>query len=117
MAARLSAAQQATVPGSHIQCDGQSASTGPVFIVEIALKLSPLPLSVQRKELPGALDLLERLKQAMASDNDRTIVELSCEKSEGKRVLVIGSEIASVQVYEKSSVGSGSKRPGFSVNG
>lgn len=88
-----------------------------MFIVEIALKLNPLPLSVQRKELPSAMALLERLKQVMGKDNNRTVVELSCEKNEDKKVLVMGSEIASVQVYEKSGVGSGAKRPGFSVDG
>ena len=88
-----------------------------MFIVEIALKLNPLPLSVQRKTLPSAMALLERLKQAMAKDNNRTVVELGCEKNEAKTVLVVSSEIAAVQVYEKSSVGSGSKRPGFSVDG
>ena len=88
-----------------------------MFIVEIALKLNPLPLSVQRKTLTSAMALLERLKQVMAKDSNRTIVELGCEKNEAKTVLVLSSEIASVQVYEKSSVGSGSKRPGFSVDG
>ena len=88
-----------------------------MFIVEIALKLNPLPLSVQRKTLPSAMALLERLKQAMAKDNNRTIVEFGCDKNEAKTVLVVSGEIAAVQVYEKSSVGSGSKRPGFSVDG
>jgi hypothetical protein len=42
------------------------------------------------------------------------LLELSCEKAEEKRICLLSSEILAVQLYEKSAIGSGSKRPGFS---
>ena len=45
------------------------------------------------------------------------LLELHCEKEESKRISLLTSEVVSVQTYEKSSLGGGSKRPGFSFDG
>ena len=44
------------------------------------------------------------------------MLELHCEKEETKRISLLSSEIVAVQTYEKSAVGGGSKRPGFSFD-
>ena len=44
------------------------------------------------------------------------LIELSCDKVQDKLIAVKAQEIISVQIYEKSSVAGGSKRPGFSLN-
>jgi len=44
------------------------------------------------------------------------LIELSCDKVQDKLIAVRTKEIISVQIYEKSSVAGGSKRPGFSLN-
>jgi len=44
------------------------------------------------------------------------IIELSCDKVQDKLITVKAREIISVQIYEKSSVAGGAKRPGFSLN-
>jgi hypothetical protein len=87
-----------------------------VYVVELALKLSPMPISVQRKELSDAQALYSEIRAAMESSHPR-VLELHCEKSEEKRVGLLSGELLAVQLYEKSAVGGGSKRPGFSVDG
>jgi hypothetical protein len=84
-----------------------------VYVVELSLKLSPMPISVQRKELSDAQTLYGEVRSAMESGHPR-VLELSCEKAEEKRVSLLSSELVAVQIYEKSAAGAGGKRPGFS---
>ena len=44
------------------------------------------------------------------------MLELTCEKVEGKKVTVLISEVLAVQLYEKTAATGGSKRPGFSFD-
>ena len=44
------------------------------------------------------------------------LIELRCDKVQDKLIAVKSQEIISVQIYEKSSLAGGSKRPGFSLN-
>ena len=78
--------------------------------------LSPMPVAVQRKEQSAADALYQQVKQAMESGQPR-LLELTCEKEESKRVTLLTSEVVAVQTYEKSAMGGGSKRPGFSFDG
>ncbi|WP_398334265.1 hypothetical protein [Vulcanococcus sp.] len=87
-----------------------------MYVVELSLKLSPMPVAVQRKELSSAETLYGQVKQAMESGQPR-LLEFSCEKEESKRVCLLSSEVVAVQIYEKSAMGGGSKRPGFSFDG
>lgn len=75
-----------------------------------------MPIAVQRKEQSAAQDLYNQIKQAMESGQPR-LLELNCEKEESKRISLLTSEVVAVQTYEKSSLGGGSKRPGFSFDG
>ena len=75
-----------------------------------------MPVAVQRKEQSAAQDLYNQIKQAMESGQPR-MLELTCEKEESKRISLLTSEVVAVQTYEKSSLGGGSKRPGFSFDG
>ncbi len=84
-----------------------------MYVVELSLKLSPMPIAVQRKELAAAQSLFGEIRAAMESGHPR-VLELTCEKAEEKRVCLLSSELVGVQMYEKSAVGGGSKRPGFS---
>ena len=88
----------------------------PVHVVELSLKLTPMPVAVQRKEAESAAALYAQVKQAMESGQPR-LLEFSCEKEESKRVCLLSSEVVAVQIYEKSAMGGGSKRPGFSFDG
>ena len=86
-----------------------------MYVIELALKFSPLPLSVQRKKLSDAEALFRQLKTAIERDQPR-LLELTCEKVESKKVAVLVSEVLGVQIYEKTSAIGGSKAPGFSFD-
>ena len=85
-----------------------------MYLIELALKLSPMPLSVQRKDLGDAKNLYESIKNAL-DKGDPKLLELSCEQVEDKKIAVLLSEVLAVQMYEKTSV-VGTRRPGFSFD-
>ena len=84
-----------------------------MYCIEITIKLSPIPLIVQRKEHGDAQKLYSEVVDSIQKANQR-FLELTCEKLEDKRITVLVSEITAVQIYEKTS-SSSSKRPGFSL--
>ena len=88
-----------------------------MYLLELSLRYSPFPLSIQKKELEDVKRIYEEIKNSM-NDNIETsnLIELSCDKVRDKLIAVRAKEIISVQIYEKSSVAAGSKRPGFSLN-
>lgn len=85
-----------------------------MYIVELALRMSPMPVSVQRKELHDAEALYQQVRQSLEQGQPR-LLELNCDKVEGKRLSVLTSDVLAVQIYEKASATGGSKRPGFAL--
>ena len=85
-----------------------------MYSLELTIKLSPLPLIVQRKEHGDAKRLYSEVIDTIQKGNKR-LLELTCEKVEDKRITVLASEIIAVQIYEKTSSSGSSKRPGFSL--
>ena len=81
-----------------------------MFVIELSLKLSPMP--ARPAEGASRQDLYNQIRQAMES-----APHCSSEKEESKRISLLTSEVVAVQTYEKSSLGGGSKRPGFSFDG
>ncbi|MBM5804101.1 MAG: hypothetical protein FJ078_08285 [Cyanobacteria bacterium K_DeepCast_35m_m2_155] len=86
-----------------------------MYVVELSIKLNPMPLAVQRKELSDAEALYNQIKSSLESGSPK-LLELHCEKEEHKRLSLLSSEIAAVQLYEKSATAGGGKRPGFSFD-
>ena len=86
-----------------------------MYVIELSLKLSPMPVAVQRKEQEAAQALFAQVKQAMESGEPR-LLEVHCEKEEEKRIALLSSEIVAVQTYEKTAGSSSGKRPGFSFD-
>ena len=84
-----------------------------MYCIELTIKLSPMPLVVQRKEHGEAQRLYSEVVDCIQKSNQR-LLELTCEKVEDKKITVLVSEIIAVQIYEKTS-SSTSKRPGFSL--
>jgi len=76
--------------------------------------MSPVPISVQRKEHGDAETLYQQIRQSIEQGQPR-LMELTCEKVEGKKATLLISEVLAVQLYEKASATGGSKRPGFSL--
>ena len=83
-----------------------------MYCIELTIKLSPMPLIVQRKEHEDAQRLYSEVVDSIQKGS-QSILELTCEKMEHKRITVLVSEITAIQIYEKTS-SSTSKRPGFS---
>ena len=87
-----------------------------MYVIELALKLTPLPLLVHRKNLRDAEIVYSNVRKSMERDQPR-LLELTCEKVEGKKVTVLTQAILAVQMYEKTAASGGTKRPGFSFEG
>ena len=88
-----------------------------MYSLELSLRYSPFPLSIQKKELEEVRKIYNEIKNSMSETLEAsTLIELKCDKVQDKLVAVRAQEITSVQIYEKSSLAGGSKRPGFSLN-
>ena len=87
-----------------------------MYTLELTLRYSPFPLSVQKKEYQDIKKLYDEIKNYMSSNGDSNLIEINCEKVQDKLITVRVKEVIAVQIYEKSSVAGGSKRPGFSLD-
>ncbi len=85
-----------------------------MYVIELALKLSPLPLAVQRKKLDDAQSLYNTVVESLLSGHPK-LLELNCEQVQDKKIAVLTSEVLAVQIYEKTASSAGIKRPGFSL--
>ena len=88
-----------------------------MYSLEISLRYSPFHLSIQKKNYEDVKRIYNEIKDFMNENNQHTtLIELRCEKVQDKLITVLAKEVISVQIYEKSSVAGGSKRPGFSLD-
>ncbi len=81
-----------------------------MFTIDVTLKNTPVPLSVQKKSAEDAEALYQTLVTAIKSA-DSAVLELTCDQQSGKKISVIGSEIAAIQVSGKPSASTASGRP------
>ena len=87
-----------------------------MYSLELSLRYSPFPLSIQKKNYEDVRRIYDEIKEFMSGDNNSLLFELKCEKVQDKLITVLAKEVISVQIYEKSAVAGGSKRPGFSLD-
>ena len=88
-----------------------------MYSLELTLRYSPFPISIQKKEFEDVKRIYEEIKNSMNETvATANLIELRCDKVQDKLIAVRAQEIISVQIYEKSSVVGGAKRPGFSLN-
>jgi len=81
------------------------------------MRYSPFPLSIQKKEFEDVKQIYDEIKNAMNENVEHSnLIELRCDKVQDKLIAVRAKEVVSVQIYEKSSVAGGAKRPGFSLD-
>ena len=86
-----------------------------MYTLEITLRYSPFPISIQKKGYEDILGIYEQVKNSMRESESSTLIDLKCEKINSKLITILSKEIIAVQIYEKSAVAGGSKRPGFSL--
>ena len=88
-----------------------------MYSLELSLRYSPFPISIQKKEFDEVNRIYEEIKNSMNQNlESSSLIELKCDKVQGKLIAVRAEDIISVQIYEKSSVAGGAKRPGFSLD-
>lgn len=81
-------------------------------MIEILLKNTAMPMSVQRKTVEEATTVYHQVVAAMQSP-ERTLLELSCDRQPEKKIVVITDAIVATQMYEKSGAAASGKTPGF----
>lgn len=72
-----------------------------MYTIELTLKSNPIALSVQRKDQESANALYSEILSAIAGSGAH-ILQLTCDKQEGKKLAILSSEISAVQVSEKA---------------
>ena len=87
-----------------------------MYTLELTLRYSPFPISIQKKDYDHLLQVFTEIKTSMKDTNSSTLIDLECEKMKGKLISVLVKEIIAIQMYEKSAVAGGSKRPGFTLD-
>ena len=70
---------------------------------------------VYKRQHDDVLRVYEQIKNAMRENANAVLIDLTCDKIKSKSITVLSKEIIAVQIYEKSAVAGGSKRPGFSL--
>lgn len=83
-----------------------------MYVIEILLKNTAMPMSVQRKTLEEAATVYQQVLAAMQS-NDRNLLELACDRQPEKKIAVMTDLIVATQMYEKSGAAASGKTPGF----
>ena len=88
-----------------------------MYSLELSIRYSPFPISIQKKKFEDVQQIYDEIKNAMNENVESSnLIELRCDKVQDKLIAVRAKEIISVQIYEKSSVAGGAKRPGFSLD-
>lgn len=83
-----------------------------MFIIELTLKNTPIPLSVQRKSAEEAEVTYKEVLESMRAGGSN-ILELSCDRQTEKKIALLSDSIAAISIYEKSSASSSGRAPGF----
>ncbi len=83
-----------------------------MFSIDVTLKYSPMPVSVQRKEAVDAEALYKLITTAMRSPT-ADLLELTCEKQTEKKVALMSDQISAVILSQKDGSASAGKTPGF----
>ncbi|MBD2302388.1 MAG: hypothetical protein KAF91_31015 [Nostoc sp. TH1S01] len=81
-----------------------------MFTIDISVRNTAFPISVQRKSTEDAEAVYQLILAAMRSGNP-DIVELKCEGKTEKKIAVRASEISGVQIIQKDGVSTSSGRP------
>ena len=83
-----------------------------MFTIDLTLKNTPMPLSVQRKDAEGAEAVYQKIIKAMQTQNP-SLLELTCEKQPEKKVAVLSDQISAVILSQKSGATASGRAPGF----
>jgi hypothetical protein len=83
-----------------------------MYAIDLTLKYTPIPISVQRKEAADADALYQKIVAAMGSATPQ-LIELTCEKQPDKKVAVMSDTIGAVIISQKDGSTATGRPPGF----
>lgn len=83
-----------------------------MFTIDLTLKNTPVPLSVQRKSAEEAEATYQEILKAMSSQGSE-LLELSCDHQVDKKIGVLSNQIGAVMVSQKSGAAGAGRTPGF----
>jgi len=83
-----------------------------MFTIDVTLKYSPIPVSVQRKEAEDAESVYREIVAAMGNSTPQ-LLELTCEKQTEKKVTLFSDRISAVVLSQKSGASASGRVPGF----
>jgi hypothetical protein len=83
-----------------------------MFTIDLVIKYTPMPLSVQRKTQEDAEAVYKQVQTAMQTGHPE-LLELTCEQQPDKKICVATKELSAVQVSQKSGGSATGKQPGF----
>jgi hypothetical protein len=83
-----------------------------MFSIDLTIRYSPVPISVQKNEESDAKALYEEILAAMTAETPK-VIELTSDKEEGRKIAVVGNQINSVIFSANSNSAKSGKVPGF----
>jgi hypothetical protein len=83
-----------------------------MFTLDILVQYTPVPVSVEKKDETEAQALYEKILEAMTSTKPK-VIELTCDKQQGKKIALKSDQISGVVISDKSLSPSQGKTPGF----
>jgi hypothetical protein len=83
-----------------------------MYVIEILLKNTAMPMSVQRKTVEEATTVYQQVLAAMQT-HAPSLLELTCDRQPEKKIAVMTDAIVAAQMYEKSGAAASGKTPGF----
>jgi hypothetical protein len=81
-----------------------------MFTIELTFKHTAMPVSVQKKEQEAAEALYGSIVNDLRNGGGQ-LLELTCDQQPHKKITVLVSEVAAVQIFEKSGTATASGRP------
>jgi hypothetical protein len=83
-----------------------------MFTIDVTLKYTPIPISVQRKDAETANALYQQITAAMRSPTPE-LLELTCDKQPEKKVAILSDQISAAIVSQKDGSAVAGRVPGF----
>ncbi len=82
-----------------------------MFSIDLTLKYSPIPITVQRKDSDAAQSVYQDVLTALKASTPQ-LIELTCEKDPDKKIAVFSDQISAVIISQKDGTSTG-RAPGF----
>ena len=83
-----------------------------MYTIDIVVRNTAIPISIDKKEADVAEQVYQQVLSAMKS-TETQVLELTCEKQEGKKVAVVSDSIVATIISQKSGATATGRAAGF----